>query len=355
MSNETNNEVVADTDDLTAFEEGFFQEANHAPAQERPSDEDDTSTDEDKIENEDKSEDDKTEDDTPADETVLDDAEKTDEQDEDSDDDSEDDKDQDSDDEKKEEKPVKKSRKQTAQERINELTRARHEAERELAAVKARNAELEKGTEDSSKDDKETEDVGLPTPDTKNEDGTDKYPLGEFDPAFIRDLTRATINQEKEASRIEQEERQKTEELDRAQAKVQEVWVEEVQHASEKYDDFQDSVANLEDTFKSVDQQYSQYLADTIMSSDYGTEVLYYLSQNMDEAQAIVDAGATKATLAIGRIEANFANQSEKAPTAKKVTKAKAPPVKRSRGSNSSSGIASDTDDLDAFEKTFFK
>ena len=254
-----------------------------------------------------------------------------------------------------EEKPVKKSRKQTAQERINELTRARHEAERELAAVKARNAELEKGTEDSSKDDKETEDVGLPTPDTKNEDGTDKYPLGEFDPAFIRDLTRATINQEKEASRIEQEERQKTEELDRAQAKVQEVWVEEVQHASEKYDDFQDSVANLEDTFKSVDQQYSQYLADTIMSSDYGTEVLYYLSQNMDEAQAIVDAGATKATLAIGRIEANFANQSEKAPTAKKVTKAKAPPVKRSRGSNSSSGIASDTDDLDAFEKTFFK
>ena len=254
-----------------------------------------------------------------------------------------------------EEKPVKKSRKQTAQERINELTRARHEAEREVAAVKARNAELEKGTEDSSKDDKETEDVGLPTPDTKNEDGTDKYPLGEFDPAFIRDLTRATINQEKEASRIEQEERQKTEELDRAQAKVQEVWVEEVQHASEKYDDFQDSVANLEDTFKSVDQQYSQYLADTIMSSDYGTEVLYYLSQNMDEAQAIVDAGATKATLAIGRIEANFANQSEKAPTAKKVTKAKAPPVKRSRGSNSSSGIASDTDDLDAFEKTFFK
>lgn len=258
---------------------------------------------------------------------------------------------------------AKTSKKKTAQERINEITAARRKAEREVDELRGELKALERRLDNKDETENKTtssEDAVAPTPDDKNEDGSEKYPLGEFDPQFIRDLTRFTIQQETEASRIEKEERNRQSELDKAQQEIQSSWQDKLVDAETKYEDFQESVINLEDSFQGLDQDYSQYLANTIMQSEYGPDILYYLSQNIDEAEQIVQSGATQATLALGRLEAQFvtANQEvdeEVQKSTKKVTKAPKPPAKRTRGHGGKFSTAPDTDDLNAFENIFFE
>lgn len=249
-----------------------------------------------------------------------------------------------------------KAKKKTAQERINEITAARREAERKADMLEGRLAEMERQlSKGESKEDNTVVEEASPTPEDKNEDGTDKYDLGEFDPEYIRDLTRYTIKVETDAARVEQEKQNQQNSLNSEQQAIQEVWQDSVVVAEEKHEDFSESVAGLESTFSSLDQDYASYLANTIMQSDNGADVLYHLSKNTDLAQEIVDSGATKATLAIGRLSAQFAETEKPAAPTAKVTKAKAPPIKRSRGSGSKKPFDAATDDLDAFEKEFFK
>ena len=99
-----------------------------------------------------------------------------------------------------------KAKKKTAEERINELTAARREAERKADMLEGRLAEMERQlSKGESKEDNTVVEEASPTPEDKNEDGTDKYDLGEFDPEYIRDLTRYTIKVETDAARVEQE------------------------------------------------------------------------------------------------------------------------------------------------------
>lgn len=104
-------------------------------------------------------------------------------------------------DDSKENKPKKPSR---FQERINELTAKAREAERALEALKA---EQEKKSElkDTPKTAEVVVDSDGPTPEDKNPDGSDKYPLGEFDPAYIRDMVRHTIDKESAEKRKQEE------------------------------------------------------------------------------------------------------------------------------------------------------
>ena len=91
---------------------------------------------------------------------------------------------------------------------------------------------------------------------------------------------------------------------------------------------------------------------------DKGPDVLYYLASNPEEARQIVNSGAQKATLALGRIEAKFLEVESKKSSAKpKVSKAPTPPPPnaRARGANGAFiSVQPDTDDLDAFEAAFF-
>jgi hypothetical protein len=64
------------------------------------------------------------------------------------------------------------------------------------------------------------------------------------------------------------------------------------------------------------------------------------------------------ATLAIGRLDAKFNKPpvQRKKRNTKKVSEAPKPPESsRSRGSGGKFAVAGDTDDLDAFEKEFYK
>jgi hypothetical protein len=99
------------------------------------------------------------------------------------------------------------------QERINEVVAKQRQAERErdelkrqLEELKAKPSEPEKAKPANTNTPTENEVTG-PSPTDKNEDGTDKYPLGEFDPKFVKDVIQHTLDQELKA-RQEQQARQ---------------------------------------------------------------------------------------------------------------------------------------------------
>ena len=314
------NFVAPDTDDLDAFTELMTGKAQ-APKEE---------VDEEKITNVDVDTDADDEDQTDVTETADDEAP-------DEDDDSE---------EKVEEKPKKKVNRY--QERINELTAKAREAERALAALQAaqqKQTEAPKAATPVVQDD-------APNPDAKNEDGSDKYPLGEFDPEYIRDMARHTIDKEW-AARKEQEAQEAAQHQEQqAREALQAQWVEKLAPITEQHEDFIDKTMGLESAFDGLDPAYSDYLVTTIKSLDHGPEVLYYFANNLEEAKRFVQSGPLAATLALGEINAMFKGQTRKAEP--KVSKAP-PPPQVNKGSKTRTTVAADTDDLDAFADMLFK
>ena len=248
-----------------------------------------------------------------------------------------------------EEKPAPKTKKVNRfQERINELTAKAREAERALEALRAEQAQ--KQTETAKQPAPVVQNDG-PTPDDKNEDGTDKYPLGEFDPAYIRDMARHTIDKEWAAKKEQEAQELAQRQHQQALEELQEQWVAKLAPVTEQHEDFIEKTMQLESAFDGLDPQYSDYLVNTIKSLDHGPQVLYYFANNLEEAQKFVRMGPLSATLALGEINAMFKGQTRK--TEPKVSKAP-PPPQVNKGSKTRTTVAGDTDDLDAFSEVFF-
>lgn len=337
--NTANEPVAADTDDLDAFTNLLYGKAEEAVVEEEVKEEspesDDSNTDEAVDGNPDDA------DETPEveDEDDSSDAEPEDEADDDG-----------------QEVKLAGRKKKTAQERISEITAKLREAERREADALRRLTEREAAEDNPQKEQKtDTLEDGAPDPDATLEDGSVKYPLGEFDPTYIRDLTKFTIRREQEEARREDQEAAIRAQEETARRELITEWEGKLETATAEYPDLRTKAASLEDTFVDLDQGYGEYLATTIMSLDKGPDVLYYLANNLNEAQKIVDMGPAKATLALGRLEAQFIKD-EKGEVKKVVKESKAaPPPPRNRGGTASVSINGDTDDLDAFEKAFYK
>lgn len=255
-----------------------------------------------------------------------------------------------------EEEEAPKPKKTRFQERIDKLTGEAREAQRERDELRARLEKLEKGSPEPVPAAKK-EPGTAPSPTDKNDDGTDKYPLGDFDANYIRDLTKHTLQQERAAiEKAETEKRQLAERESQATALASN-WNEKLEPAKERYPDFQEKGEQLIDSFEGIPPAYGEYLTGTLMAMDYGPDVLYYLANNVDEAKKIIAMGAQKATIALGRIEAKFAlAEAEKQTARLKVSNAPEPPQHQNKGSAVSRvEVPDDTDDLDAFEKKLFK
>jgi hypothetical protein len=255
--------------------------------------------------------------------------------------------DDDSADDEPEEKP-KTKKVNRFQERINELTAKAREAERALEALRAEQAQ--KQAEPAKQAAPVVQDNG-PDPDAKNEDGSDKYPLGEFDPQYIRDMARHTIDKEWTARKEQEAAEQNQRQIEAARAEIQNQWVEKLAPMTEQHEDFLDKTIELESAFDRLDPAYSDYLVQTIKSLDHGPEVLYYFANNLDEARKFVQSGPLNATLALGEINAMFKGNTRKET---KVSKAP-PPPQVNKGSKTRVAVTPDTDDLDAFSDLFFK
>lgn len=250
-------------------------------------------------------------------------------------------------------------KKPTVQDRIDELVKQREDAKREAAQelIKVRKEFEEKLAALTPKVAPKVEQAAEPNPLDTLEDGTEKYPLGEFDPQYIKDLTRFTLNAEHARFEKEAAEQRKVQEEQSARDSLFKEWNSKVEEATDtSYPDFVDKVRPMLDSFGDLRPNYAQYLSTTIMSMDKGTDVLYYLSSHPEEATKIVNSGAQKATLALGRIEAKFLEADAQKVIAKpKISNAPMPPIARARGTNGAFiSVAPDTDDLDAFSTLLF-
>jgi hypothetical protein len=103
-----------------------------------------------------------------------------------------------------------------------------------------------------------------------------------------------------------------------------------------------------------IDPAYGDYLASVIMSMDYGTDVLYHLASNIEEAKKISRMDAARATLALGRLEARFALHDQEKQQKLKVSEAPKPPARLNKGTATVRNIPDDTDDLDLFAKKLY-
>lgn len=318
--------IVEDVDntDLDAFNDLFHGKTKEAPKDDGP--------DEDAV--------DKETDDAPIEQ------EETQEQDEDDANLAQEDEDED-------EAPKPKTR---VEKRIEQLLEKARLAEERAAALEAKLNERKEP--ETPKPVPTKSDDKAPRPDDKNEDGTDKYPLGQFDEAFQEDRFNYMMEKSLAEQKATLEQQAREAEARKAQETLNNAWNEKLEPARERYPDFQEKGEELLDTFSGLPQEYGEYLTATIMGMDYGPDVLYFLSNNLNEAQRIVKLGPQGATIALGRIEARFAVQNddeEKTKPRPKVSKAPAPPP-RNKGSNAAlPEVPDDTDDLDAFSAKLFK
>lgn len=249
-------------------------------------------------------------------------------------------------------KPKPKNRK-SFQKRIDEVTRDKYDAERRAEDLEKRLKALEESRETPKRQTAAVND-GAPGPDDRGEDGELLYPLGEFDPKFIHDNMKFVLDGEREQMRIEARQEAEQAAATRERETLQTQWDGRLSEAEKDFPDLRESLAELGDTFKGIEPAYGEYLATTIMQMDAGPAVLYYLSNNPKEAQRIVDAGATKATLELGRLEARIQVALDKRSTPPARVSAAPPPPKPARGNGGRTSVRDDTDDLDAFEKKFF-
>lgn len=252
----------------------------------------------------------------------------------------------------------------SAQARINEVVAKQRAAERERDALIERVRLLEAA---STKKPEENTPTGptpqaqsasspAPSPDELKEDGSPKYKLGEFDPQFIRDLTRYTIAEENRTLQEQKAAEDQRKMVEAAQAELQNHWLQRVEEVEQELPDLREKIGYMEDTFSDIDPAYGEFLAATIMSCDHGPELMYYLSQNIGEAQKIVASGPAAATLAIGRLDAKFVKQTaaeEKSNS--RPSAAPSPPPTPNRGSGGRFSVPADTNDLAAFEREYFK
>jgi hypothetical protein len=231
--------------------------------------------------------------------------------------------------------------------------RLRIDLERRLAEIEARKPEDAKSPEPKKQVEASAE---APTPADLDEDGEPKYRLGEFDPLFIRDLTKFTINEERARAKAEDAEAEQKRLVEAAQEELKGSWLSKVEDAEKELPDLRENLGKVGEAFAGIDPNYGEFLAATIMTCDFGPQIMYYLSQNIGEAQKIVASGPAAATLAIGRLDARFSKPvKEDKRNTNKVSNAPNPPENRNRGSGVKGSVAADTTDLGAFEKEFFK
>jgi hypothetical protein len=274
---------------------------------------------------------------------------------------SEDDDTEDEDEPKPESRKDRRERRQNRlQKRIDDLTARAREAERREAEALRRIAER---TEDRSTpapptDIRQALPEGAPRPDAVNAAGQPLYPLGEFDPNFVTDLTNfnteAKWNEIKTRDALERQQN----EFKAAQQQLVNDWDAQLEDYEKNANpEIREDILDLAEEFDGIDPQYGDFLATTIMLSENGPAIMEYLSQNIGEARKIVASGPAAATRAIGRLEARL-NKPERRErpvqtATPKVSEAPPPPTP-TRGRTSTRSVRGDTDNLDAFDKAFY-
>jgi hypothetical protein len=215
--------------------------------------------------------------------------------------------------------------KQTAQDRIDELTKARREAERDAEYWKAKATQTDKPAE------------AKPEPKEDAEPDPAEYEFGETDPRFIKALGAYAAEQKfnELSAKAERQNQART---------VEQSWTERQQAFAKDKPDY----------FEVLDRQWdcSEPMAEAIRTSEKGAEVAYHLASNPEEARRIAGLNPLAAIREIGRLEARFDTKASAPP----VTASDAPPPPQQlRGNGGRFKVDPGTDSFADFEKAYVK
>jgi len=105
--------------------------------------------------------------------------------------------------------------------------------------------------------------------------------------------------------------------IELAQKKKYESWVEKINETRKEIEDFDEMI-------NSADVKVSNEVKETIIESEVGPKILYYLAENPEVAEKLQDMSLTSAIRMIGKIEAKF-EKTESVPKIEKAIKSKAP------------------------------
>jgi hypothetical protein len=224
--------------------------------------------------------------------------------------------------------------KKSAQDRIDELTRARRDAEREAEYWKSKALQPETRQETAAEPDK-----GDSKPDPS------QYPDGVRDAAYIEALTDWKVEQAVEQA-VAQTLSARTA-AEQAQS-VDQTWKARQAKAAEAHDDYQDVVIKGAER---GDWVCTPEMAAVIKESEQGAEVAYQLAKDPAEARRIAGLSPLAQARELGRIEARLEEPKAKVPP-KTVTTAPEPgPTVRGAGGRFT--VAADTSDFAAFEAQY--
>jgi len=193
------------------------------------------------------------------------------------------------------------------QPRIDELTRARHEAEREAAYWKGV-AEAGKGSSSAKADAAEK-----PTPDKFSDHNEYVEALAEWkaDQRIEQALSRRDAEAKQAQQRVERETRAST-------------W-------SERQAKFAETAPDFAEVLGAAETPIPSHVMEALLESEHGPALAYHLAKHPDAAQRIAGLSERAALVELGKLSASL--ESPKPPL-KSVTKAPAPitPVKSGGG-----------------------
>lgn len=206
-----------------------------------------------------------------------------------------------------EKQPEQAARKGGVQTRMNELTRARHEAERE-AKFWREQAAKQQGAQSS-------QDAKKPA----RADFADEEGYFEALALHIADQKVAAYREQSQAERAnEAESRHNTTRF--------ELYQQRVSDSAEAMPDYHEVVGKS-------DVSAAPHVLESIIESDSGPQLAYHLAKNPDVAERLNDMTPLQAAREIGRLEAQLAQPKAETPPQKRTTNAPAP-INPVRGGN---------------------
>lgn len=241
---------------------------------------------------------------------------------------------------------------QTAQERINELTRARREAERREADLRKQLEELRAAAPKEAPAPKP--EAPAPREAAKGPPRPEDFEFGELDAAYIaavvdyqtdKRLTEFREAQQQERLRAEEETRQRT---------VQQKFQQQIEAGRQKYADYDEVVVQ---GAQAGTWPLSETLGLLLVESEVGDDIAYHLASNPDEAESVDRLAPVEQARYFGRLEAKFSaaraaatgGESAVRPATTRAPRAPAP-ITSARGAGGRFQATAATDDFSAFE-----
>jgi len=226
-------------------------------------------------------------------------------------------------------------KKPSVQDRIDELTLARREAERRASDLERRLAEVTQPRQPQA---------DAPAADAEPDPADFAY--GEADPAYIRAIARyeGRLAYREEAEKHQRETQVRT---------VEQTWAQRQDAFAKEHPDFFEKI-------NSDDLAITPVMADAIKTSEDGAAVAYHLATNPDEARRIAALNPLAQVRELGRLEARLAAPqaqtppAEPAPQPKTVSDAPAP-APLARGLRGQFKPPADTEDFAAFERSYVR